>query len=36
LHGLAGRLAARDAPIGASDLLAAIPAAIRASTGDRA
>jgi len=35
LHGLAGRLAAADAPIGASDLLAAIPAAIRASTGDR-
>jgi ADP-dependent NAD(P)H-hydrate dehydratase / NAD(P)H-hydrate epimerase len=30
LHGLAGRLAARDAPIGASDLFAAIPAAIRA------
>jgi hydroxyethylthiazole kinase-like uncharacterized protein yjeF len=35
LHGLAGRLAARDAPIGASDLLTTIPAAIRASTGDR-
>jgi len=35
LHGLAGRLAAADAPIGASDMLAAIPAAIRASTGDR-
>jgi ADP-dependent NAD(P)H-hydrate dehydratase / NAD(P)H-hydrate epimerase len=33
LHGMAGRLAARDAPIGASDLLAAIPAAIRAVTG---
>jgi ADP-dependent NAD(P)H-hydrate dehydratase / NAD(P)H-hydrate epimerase len=32
LHGMAGRLAARDAPIGASDLLAAIPAAIRAAT----
>jgi ADP-dependent NAD(P)H-hydrate dehydratase / NAD(P)H-hydrate epimerase len=30
LHGMAGRLAARDAPIGASDLLGAIPAAIRA------
>ncbi len=30
LHGLAARLAARDAPIGASDLFAAIPAAIRA------
>jgi hydroxyethylthiazole kinase-like uncharacterized protein yjeF len=29
LHGIAGRLAARDAPIGASDLFAAIPAAIR-------
>jgi hydroxyethylthiazole kinase-like uncharacterized protein yjeF len=33
LHGLAGRLAARDAPIGASDLITAISAAIRASTG---
>jgi hydroxyethylthiazole kinase-like uncharacterized protein yjeF len=32
LHGMAGRLAARDAPIGASDLLGAIPAAIRAVT----
>ena len=30
LHGLAARLAARDAPIGASDLFAAIPTAIRA------
>jgi ADP-dependent NAD(P)H-hydrate dehydratase / NAD(P)H-hydrate epimerase len=30
LHGLAGRLAARDAPIGAADLLSALPAAIRA------
>jgi hydroxyethylthiazole kinase-like uncharacterized protein yjeF len=30
LHGLAGRLAARDAPIGAGDLLDALPAAIRA------
>jgi ADP-dependent NAD(P)H-hydrate dehydratase / NAD(P)H-hydrate epimerase len=30
LHGLAGRLAARDAPIGAADVLAAIPDAIRA------
>ena len=30
LHGMAGRLAARDAPIGASDLIGAIPAAIRA------
>jgi ADP-dependent NAD(P)H-hydrate dehydratase / NAD(P)H-hydrate epimerase len=29
VHGLAGRLAARDAPIGASDVLAAIPEAIR-------
>src|SRR5579859_2783336 len=29
LHGLAGRLAARDAPVGAGDVLAAIPAAIR-------
>ncbi len=32
LHGLAGRLAAREAPIGASDLIGAIPAAIRAVT----
>ncbi|HKD89964.1 MAG TPA: NAD(P)H-hydrate dehydratase [Streptosporangiaceae bacterium] len=32
LHGMAGRLAARDAPIGASDLISAIPAAIRAVT----
>ncbi|HEY2641631.1 MAG TPA: NAD(P)H-hydrate dehydratase [Streptosporangiaceae bacterium] len=32
VHGLAGRLAARDAPIGAADVLAAIPAAIRAAT----
>jgi hydroxyethylthiazole kinase-like uncharacterized protein yjeF len=31
LHGLAGRLAARDAPIGAADLLDALPAAIRAT-----
>jgi hydroxyethylthiazole kinase-like uncharacterized protein yjeF len=30
LHGMAARLAARDAPIGASDLFGAIPAAIRA------
>lgn len=29
LHGIAARLAARDAPIGASDLIGAIPAAIR-------
>jgi hydroxyethylthiazole kinase-like uncharacterized protein yjeF len=36
LHGLAGRLAAADAPIGASDLVTAIPAAIRAATGGRA
>jgi hydroxyethylthiazole kinase-like uncharacterized protein yjeF len=34
LHGMAGRLAARDAPIGASDLVTAIPAAIRAATGN--
>jgi ADP-dependent NAD(P)H-hydrate dehydratase / NAD(P)H-hydrate epimerase len=34
LHGMAGRLAARDAPIGASDLLGTIPAAIRAVTSD--
>jgi ADP-dependent NAD(P)H-hydrate dehydratase / NAD(P)H-hydrate epimerase len=33
LHGMAGRLAARDAPIGASDLIGGIPAAIRAVTG---
>jgi hydroxyethylthiazole kinase-like uncharacterized protein yjeF len=32
LHGMAGRLAARDAPIGASDLIGGIPAAIRAVT----
>jgi hydroxyethylthiazole kinase-like uncharacterized protein yjeF len=29
LHGIAARLAAREAPIGASDLVSAIPAAIR-------
>jgi hydroxyethylthiazole kinase-like uncharacterized protein yjeF len=29
LHGLAGRLAARDAPIGASDLIASLPEAFR-------
>jgi hydroxyethylthiazole kinase-like uncharacterized protein yjeF len=29
LHGLAGRLAARDAPIGAADIIAALPEAIR-------
>lgn len=29
LHGIAARLAAREAPIGASDLISAIPAAIR-------
>jgi hydroxyethylthiazole kinase-like uncharacterized protein yjeF len=34
LHGMAGRLAASDAPIGASDLISAIPAAIRAVTSD--
>jgi ADP-dependent NAD(P)H-hydrate dehydratase / NAD(P)H-hydrate epimerase len=32
LHGLAGRLAADGAPIGASDLVATLPAAIRATT----
>jgi hydroxyethylthiazole kinase-like uncharacterized protein yjeF len=32
LHGMAGRLAARDAPIGASDLITALPAAIRTVT----
>ncbi len=39
LHGLAGRLAARDAPIGAADIIAALPAAIRlvsAAGGDEA
>ncbi len=30
LHGLAGRIAARQAPIGAADIIAALPAAIRA------
>ena len=36
LHGLAGRLAARGAPAGASDVLAAIPEAIRTvSSGDQ-
>ena len=30
LHGLAARLAARDAPVSAGDVLAAIPDAIRA------
>jgi ADP-dependent NAD(P)H-hydrate dehydratase / NAD(P)H-hydrate epimerase len=34
LHGMAARLAARDAPIGASDIIAAVPAATRAVTGD--
>jgi ADP-dependent NAD(P)H-hydrate dehydratase / NAD(P)H-hydrate epimerase len=34
LHGMAARLAARDAPIGASDIIAAIPAATRAVTGN--
>jgi hydroxyethylthiazole kinase-like uncharacterized protein yjeF len=34
LHGMAGRLAAHGAPIGASDLLDAIPAAIRVVTSD--
>src|SRR5215470_888272 len=33
LHGLAARLAARDAPVGAGDVLAAIPDAIRAVCG---
>jgi hydroxyethylthiazole kinase-like uncharacterized protein yjeF len=32
LHGIAGRLAASDAPIGASDLIGALPAAIRTVT----
>jgi len=32
LHGIAGRLAAADAPIAASDLIAALPAAIRTVT----
>ncbi len=33
LHGMAGRLAARDAPIGAGDVLAALPEATRAVRG---
>jgi ADP-dependent NAD(P)H-hydrate dehydratase / NAD(P)H-hydrate epimerase len=32
LHGIAGRLASRDAPIGAMDLITALPAAIRTVT----
>jgi hydroxyethylthiazole kinase-like uncharacterized protein yjeF len=32
LHGIAGRLAARDAPIGASDIITALPEAIRTVT----
>jgi ADP-dependent NAD(P)H-hydrate dehydratase / NAD(P)H-hydrate epimerase len=32
LHGIAGRLAASDAPIGASDLITALPSAIRTVT----
>jgi hydroxyethylthiazole kinase-like uncharacterized protein yjeF len=32
LHGIAGRLAARDAPIGASDLITGLPEAIRTIT----
>jgi NAD(P)H-hydrate repair Nnr-like enzyme with NAD(P)H-hydrate dehydratase domain len=32
LHGLAGRIAADGAPIGAGDLIAALPAAIRTVT----
>jgi len=32
LHGIAARLSARDAPIGSSDLIGAIPAAIRSVT----
>ncbi|MBO0822807.1 MAG: NAD(P)H-hydrate dehydratase, partial [Actinobacteria bacterium] len=32
LHGIAARLAARDAPIGAGDLIGAIAAAIRTAT----
>jgi ADP-dependent NAD(P)H-hydrate dehydratase / NAD(P)H-hydrate epimerase len=34
LHGMAARLAARDAPIGASDVITAIPAATRAVKGN--
>ncbi len=34
LHGIAARLAARDAPIGASDIVGAIAAATRAVTGN--
>ena len=33
LHGLAGRLAARDAPCGAADVIGALPDAFRAVTG---
>ncbi len=33
LHGIAGRLAAEGAPIGASDIITALPAAIRTVTG---
>ena len=36
LHGLAGRLAAEGAPLAAADVAAAVPAAIRAVTGDNA
>ena len=32
LHGIAGRLAASDAPIGAADLITALPSAIRTVT----
>jgi ADP-dependent NAD(P)H-hydrate dehydratase / NAD(P)H-hydrate epimerase len=34
LHGIAARLASRDAPIGASDLITALPAAIRSVVSD--
>jgi ADP-dependent NAD(P)H-hydrate dehydratase / NAD(P)H-hydrate epimerase len=34
LHGMAGRLAARDAPIGAGDVLSAVPDAIRLVKGN--
>jgi len=34
LHGIAARLASRDAPIGAGDLITALPAAIRGVTTD--
>ena len=34
LHGLAGRIAAEDAPLTAADVASAVPAAIRALRGE--